>query len=183
MLQSIYSSFNIVSETDGIIAQMDPALAEGHIAGGKVLLRVVKNDGYYEMDLGGADSPSGFSAEDFAPGDRLTAKGAASDYEVEVIETPKGREEETQKVFLRPVSGNSEFLGASLKVTGRQATRKNICHVDKKALIKTDDDTYVWVRRDDGEYEAVRVKVGDTLGQEVVIEEGLSGGEVVALQK
>ncbi len=180
-VQSIYSSFNITSDIDGIVTDMDPALAEGHIAPGKILFRIVKNDGYYVMDMGSKDSPTGFTAADFTPGDRLTAKGAASDYEVEVIETPEGREGETDLVFLKPVTGG-DFLGESLKVTGRSATRKNICHVDKKAIVKTETGDYVLVRREDGEYEAVKVTVGDTLGLEVVITEGLSGGEQVALQ-
>ena len=180
-IQSVYSNFNLISEIDGIVSEMDPSLNGGVIATGKVLLRVVKFDGYYEMDLGTGEKIAGTTTDDFVPGDIYQAEGNRSAYELEVIAPPAGREEEANMVFFKPVNDTGEFLGRTLTIVGKPKTISNICHVDKKAIIESGEDTYVLKKREDGEFEAVKVVVGDTIGYEAVIKQGLSGGEEVML--
>ncbi|MBO4337129.1 MAG: hypothetical protein J5842_03560 [Lachnospiraceae bacterium] len=181
-IQEIYASYNIIAETDGLVVDMDQALDDGFISAGKALLKVVNDAGYYEMSIDYEDKARNISAQDFIVGDRYAAQGLSSECEVEVIAPPAERESEADKVFFRVVGGEDEFFGNVLTVFGQPEVRDNVCHVDSKAIRKSEDGTYVFVRGDDGQFRAVKVETGDSYESDVMILKGLSGGEQVALQ-
>ena len=183
-IQSVYSQFNVIAEKDGVISMMSSALSQGSVVANDELFKIVNGDGYYEMDLGSGGKTAGVSAEDFVPGDRYTVRDDMSkaEYEFEVIAPPEGREEEKSRVFFKPAEDTGEFLGETLKVIGDTITIKNICYVDRKTLIESEEGEFVFVKCEDGSYKAVKVVTGDVIGDDVIIKEGLSGGEIVLLQ-
>ena len=182
-IQSVYSQFNIIAEKDGIISMMSTALSQGSVVANDDLFKIVNGDGYYEMDLSIGEKTAGVKAEDFLVGDHYKARDDISktEYEFEVIAPPEGREEESNMVFFKPLSAGDEFLGQSLDIIGNPVTINNICYVNRKTIIKTDEGNFVFIKREDGSYKAVRVELGDVIENDVVIKEGLSGGENVLI--
>ncbi|MCR4690495.1 MAG: hypothetical protein K5739_04035 [Lachnospiraceae bacterium] len=176
-IQSVYSSFNIVAESEGLISEINPALESGFIPAGKILFKVIDDDGYYIMKAAPGEDP----LPAFTPGEHYTAKGHLMDYEVEVIAPPQGQEEDKDAVFFRPVTEKQEFHEENLVLVGKEEKRDNVCHVLREAVIEKEDGQYVYVKREDGQFQGVKVKPGIRIGDDVEILEGLSGGEQVAL--
>ncbi|MCR5417840.1 MAG: biotin/lipoyl-binding protein [Lachnospiraceae bacterium] len=182
-VQSVYSQFNIIAEKDGIISMMSTALSQGSIVANDDLFKIVNGDGYYQMDLSMGEKTAGVTAEDFVVGDHYKARDDISktEYEFVVIAPPSGREEKSNMVFFKPVAATDDFLGQSLEIIGDPITISNICYVNRKTIIKTDEGDFVFVKRDDGFYKAVKVELGDVIENDVVVKKGLNGGENVLI--
>ena len=129
----------------------------------------------------------------FHVGDRCKAKTFMSEYEVEVIEDPTKSGTETDAV----ASGTDAMSGGKVyfKLTGDATLKENILtvvvempeikdalYVDRKGVIFTDKEDYVY-KEVDGEFIATKVIVGDSVGQLVIIKEGLEEGDVVSLSE
>ena len=150
------------------------------------------------------------SEVEFHVGDTFTAKNVLAEYTVEVIDDPtksdsstsdssseakgdtseatstdasaKGKLVESDKVYFRLVS-NTSLNEKSLRLFAELPVQKGVRYVDRKAISEYEGQKYVYKQNEDGSFRAVKVTIGDTVGLNVVIKEGLEEGDVVALQE
>ena len=94
----------------------------------------------------------------------------------------QGKLVESDKVYFRLIS-NGAIKEKSLRLYADLPVQKGVLYVDRKAISEIDGQKYVYKQNEDGSFRAVKVTIGDTVGLNVVIKEGLEEGDVVALQE
>jgi multidrug efflux pump subunit AcrA (membrane-fusion protein) len=62
-----------------------------------------------------------------------------------------------------------------------QETEKNVCYVDKRAVCPYKGKYYVLKEMENGNFRAVEVKLGSSVGMNIVVEEGLEEGDIVSM--
>ena len=72
---------------------------------------------------------------------------------------------------------------SSMTITAQKPTLKNVIYVKKSAVYKNGDGFIAYVKDENGYYDVRRVKTGATIGDNIVITEGLSEGEEAALNR
>ena len=199
-INATYNKINITAEKDGVVKSIDQSVQDGFLVVGRNMITVSDDAGYYVMDLSddldtstSGDAKLLSSDVRFHVGDRCKAKTFMSEYEVEVIEDPTKSGTETDAV----ASGTDAMSGGKVyfKLTGDATLKENILtvvvempeikdalYVDRKGVIFTDKEDYVY-KEVDGEFIATKVIVGDSVGQLVIIKEGLEEGDVVSLSE
>ena len=199
-INATYNKINITAEKDGVVKSIDQSVQDGFLVVGRNMITVSDDAGYYVMDLSddldtstSGDAKLLSSDVRFHVGDRCKDKTFMSEYEVEVIEDPTKSGTETDAV----ASGTDAMSGGKVyfKLTGDATLKENILtvvvempeikdalYVDRKGVIFTDKEDYVY-KEVDGEFIATKVIVGDSVGQLVIIKEGLEEGDVVSLSE
>lgn len=199
-INATYNKLNITAEKAGVVKSIDQSVQDGFLVVGRNMITVSDDAGYYIMDLTddletstSGDAKLLSSDVQFHVGDRCKAKTFMSEYEVEVIEDPTNKGTETDAV----ASGTDAISGGKVyfKLTGNETLKENILtvvvempeikdalYVDRKGVIFTDTQDYVY-KEVDGEFIATKVIVGDSVGQLVIIKEGLEEGDVVSLSE
>ena len=56
---------------------------------------------------------------------------------------------------------------------------KDVVYVNKYAVVEKDDTHYVYILGDQGLFSVVEVKIGESVENDIIIKEGLEGGEIV----
>ena len=199
-INATYNKINITAEKDGVVKSIDQSVQDGFLVVGRNMITVSDDAGYYVMDLSddldtstSGDAKLLSSDVRFHVGDRCKAKTFMSEYEGEGIEDPTKSSTETDAV----ASGTDAMSGGKVyfKLTGDATLKENILtvvvempeikdalYVDRKGVIFTDKEDYVY-KEVDGEFIATKVIVGDSVGQLVIIKEGLEEGDVVSLSE
>ncbi len=85
------------------------------------------------------------------------------------------------KVYFK-LTGDATLKENILTVVVEMPEIKDALYVDRKGVIFTDKEDYVY-KEVDGEFIATKVIVGDSVGQLVIIKEGLEEGDVVSLSE
>ena len=149
-----------------------------------------------------------FSADiDFHVGDRFDGKYALSEYVVEVIPDPTGKtvstatdassSDDTETASAGDSSSSGELITGDkvyFKIVGDDAIKdkamtiskelpvlKNVCYVDRRAIIVYDDKTYVYKEMEDGTIRVMEVDVDQMVGLYAVINSGLEEGDTVTI--
>jgi hypothetical protein len=86
-----------------------------------------------------------------------------------------------KKVYFTPIDNNNTILEKTIQLQTKLKAVKNVCYVDRQAIISKDDNEYVYVVDDKGRRRAVEVKTGDVVDNYCIILDGLKGGETVSL--
>ena len=166
-IRETYNKLNIVSKVDGYVSYVNAVLSDGYIIPGQDMVVVDQSRRIYAMD------PSELYS--FKPGETFTATNGTTPRKLQVVETPEG--ETGNKVYFEPVDADGEMLDKSLKLEFELPEMKDVCYVNHLAIYKKDDKYYAYVVREDGMRNVVEVTPGDTVGNDIIIKEGLSGGE------
>lgn len=166
--QEKLAGYQIIATRSGTIKAMDEYLQNGYYQPGKNLITEACGTGNYTAETEDADI--------FSVGTAYTAYSGAVGYEVRLKDSTDGI------LTFEPISDMSSVSDAdTLTITVDAAPLSNVLYVDKDAIHRTDDASFVYVVSEDGYRDAVWVKTGAQVGDYLVIEEGLSGGEKVAL--
>lgn len=166
-IRDIYQKMNLVSEADGYVSMVNESLHEGYVVPGNDLVIVEQSQGIYFMD------PSELYT--FKPGETYTIGSGETATRLEVIETPEG--EKDGPVYFRPLDAEGRMPENSLKLEFDLPEMKDVCYVNHLAIYRNGDKYFAYVIREDDMRDVVEVIPGVTVGDDVVIREGLSGGE------
>lgn len=205
-----YDNMNLVATNSGVVSFVNDSVKDGFIVTGAPIIKVSSDDGYYILDQSDKPnmdkSKTMFDADvEFHVGDRFDAKYALSEYVVEVIADPTGKsvatptdaaddKEETassgdaskgelvtgDKIYFKIV-GDDRIKDKALTITKELPELKNVCYVDKRAVIIYEDETYVYKEMEDGSIRAVKVDVDQMVGLYAVINSGLEEGDTVSI--
>ncbi len=166
-IQDTYGKLNIISKEEGYVSYVNPVLNDGYVIPGQDLVIVDQSRRIYVME------PS--EIYNFKPGEIYTASSGGAKRKVQVVETPEG--ESGSKVYFEPVDADGEMLDKSIKLEIELPVMKDVCYVNKLAIYKKEEKYYAYVVREDGMHDVVEVTPGETVGNDIIIKEGLSGGE------
>ena len=61
--------------------------------------------------------------------------------------------------------------------------QKDVCYVNKRTIVEKDDHYYVFLLNEKGTCNVAEVKIGESFGDNVIIKEGLEGGENAVIQE
>lgn len=186
-----YNNINIVATSAGVVTQINESVKNGSLVVGAPIIKVVSDDGYYILDKSERPnmekSVGALTAADmdFKVGDRFKAKYAMNEYEVEVIDDPtvsasSGNASSSDKVYFKLVNDES-LKEKTLTISKELPEIKNTCYVDRRAIIIYNDETYVYKVMEDGLRKAVKVTVGEQVGTDIVIKDGLEEGDIVSI--
>ena len=209
-VRSTYNSLNIVAEEDGVVSFVDEVVKNGFLLVGAPMVKVISFGDYYVMDVNQENDPNmkedtslSVSAKeiDFKIGNQHNAKKVLSEYKVEVIPDPTSAKADSSdeadssdaaspsdavsgnKIYFKLVDEESQIPDRVLKLYIEMKEIKDAIYVDSKALTSYENERYVYKVMEDGSFRAVKVTVGNSVGQYVVIKEGLSEGDKVAIQE
>ena len=171
-IKTAYGKMNLVATEGGIVSYVNTIVINGYVVPDKDIVSVVSDSGYYIMDQNDICS--------FTPGQKYTAKSGTSTCEVEVVETPEGGD--SNKVYFKPNRAPGQLLEKVMLLSFELPELKDVVYVNKYAIAEKDDKKYVYVKGEDGFYNVQEVKTGDKVDTDIIIKEGLNGGEIVQVQ-
>ena len=194
-----YAKINIICEENGVVRYVNPSLFDGYVMPDSDLVIVSHDKGYYEAEVddtvtfdksgtyvaGNCDARYELKVMDEADNDSAD-KTMIDDnsYNADVSEDAGDLSYEQQnkkKVYFTPIDNNNTILEKTIQLQTKLKAVKNVCYVDRQAIISKDDNEYVYVVDDKGRRRAVEVKTGDVVDNYCIILDGLKGGETVSL--
>ena len=98
----------------------------------------------------------------------------------EDISTSTGALVTTNKVYFKVV-GDVGVKEKNVVVSSEQEKVLNVCYIERRAISEYNGEYFVYKEQEDGSFRATKVKPGASVGLYVVVEEGLSEGDVIAL--
>ena len=118
---------------------------------------------------------------DFKVGERFDAEFAGEVYTLELTDindTPEGKE-----LIFKPIGGGSGLEAEHLQLKVEGKVYKDVLYTKKKTVFEDNGKNYVYVLGEDGYKRACEVKIGDTVDDKVIIEDGLKKGDRVVTSK
>ena len=224
-----YNSLNVVAKGSGTVSFVSDTVKDGYIKPGSPLIKIVSDDGYYEMPLEEEEGPNmrheigsdatGTDALEvkFHVGDRFKARNGLSEFTLEVIEKPdSSNASETEENDEDTETDETDETEAEAEADAEPATKtdakeitddtiyfrmvddvlvnekqlilfdelpeiKNVCYVDKRVLSEYEGEVFVYREGEDGIFQSVKVKIGQVIGNNVIIREGLEEGDTVSI--
>lgn len=172
--QQKYAECQIVAQKDGIVSYISKSVMSGYVDPEQTLL--TESCG---RNLFAANTKDMF---EFNIGDEYTAEYKEDIYPMKVVDIVDESDFSRTIVF--------EAVGVTLNIptsdTMEMVINKpqlaNVVYVDKAAINKKNDETFVYVVKEDGFLEAVYVEVGEEVNGMVAILSGLEGTEEVAIR-
>ena len=168
-IQSSYDKMNLVATDSGTVSFINSIVTNGYVVPDKDLINVVSDSGYYIVDES--------DIYDFQVGQKFTAETGTSTCEVEVAEPPEGAM--SGKVYFKPNAVEGQILDKTLYLKFELPELKDVVYVNKYAVVEKDDTHYVYILGDQGLFSVVEVKIGESVENDIIIKEGLEGGEIV----
>lgn len=167
--------YQIVAKEDGIITEISDYLQNQVIMPGVELMTQAAGTGRYLA--------SHSDTEAFAVGDVYFVSDGAAEYELQLTE------KQNNTLIFTPISG-AELLSAGEKftLTLEMPVKKDVVYVNRHAVctVKSDsggEDMYcVYLMQEEGYQRAVFVTPGERIGENLIIAEGLCGGEKVVVR-
>lgn len=173
--QKLLSEYQIVAKEDGIITDISEYLQNKVTMPGVELITQVSGTGRYVASVS--------DTEAFAVGESYPVSAGTIEYEL-CLEEISG-----DTLIFKPVSGTALILAdEALELTLEMPEQKNVVYVNRYAVhtIKgnqDEEDTYcVYVMAENGYQRAVFVTLGERIGDNIIITDGLNGGEKVVIR-
>lgn len=196
-----YGEINIICEEDGAVRYINPSLYDGYVVTNNDLIIVSRDAGYYEAKVDDTVS--------FDPEKTYEAGSGAAKYELRVMDDalenndennnngnnndandknegdtdgdPVINENGTHTIYFKPVNSDGKMLEKTILMEAELDVVKDVCYVDKQAIISKESGDYVYMVDEEGRRRAISVKKGDIVGDYCIILDGLTGGERVTL--
>lgn len=175
--ENLLAGYQVVAKEGGIITEISEYLQNGVIEPGVELLTQVSGTGRYLAPVSEAD------AEAFTVGEIYPVNADEIEYELRLADISDGT------LIFQPVSGT--FLisaDETFSLTLEKQEQKNAVYVNRNAVCtikgnEDEEDTYcVYVMQENGYQRAVFVTPGERIGNNIIITEGLDGGEKVVIR-
>ena len=190
-VNATYDDMNLISKTGGVVKSVNESIKSGSLVLGTNIIQVVSDDGYYVLDKQKSDETSNSNElagtmpdMEFKVGDRFKATYNLNEYVVEVIETPSeasANDASASEEIRFKLVGDETLKEQTLIISKEMPVIKNACYVDRRAILTYENETYVFKQMDNGSFCAIKVIVGERVGMDVVIKEGLEEGDVVSI--
>ncbi len=160
--------YQLVAKKDGTIIAMDDMIMNGLMNCGDSLISQACGSGKYK-----AQRPDGYN---FKVGQTYEASADNLKFSLEVSEVTD------KNIIFTPKTDMSTLSEAEdLSMTIKKKKLTDVVYIPKEAVSTKGGMEFVFTVDKDGYLDAVEVKTGDTVGENVVIKEGLSGGEKVTV--
>lgn len=173
--EMLLSDYQIVAKEDGIITQISEYLQNRVAEPGVELITQVSGTGRYLA--------SASDTEAFAAGEIYPVSDGETEYELRLAVIGD------DTLIFQPVAGGMLLSpDGTLTLTLDMPEQKNVVYVNRHAVNtvkgeKGEEDTYcVYVMMDNGYQRAVFVEPGERIGDNIIITEGLDGGEKVVIR-
>lgn len=174
--QNRLNAYQIIAQEDGTVIKMNEYLQNGYYVPDRSLLTVLCGEGSYTARTSEPDA--------FLEGEIYTAQAYGEEYELMLTDI------EGESLTFEPVSDMSGVWEAKeLTLVVEREAVEDAVYVEAEAVHEVMDDTdttavgrYVYVVDDEGFQMPVWVGTGLTVGDYVLITEGLDGGEKVTLE-
>lgn len=173
--ENLLKAYRIVAKEDGIITGLSEYLQNDIIRPDMELLTQITGTGRYLAVVTDADG--------FAVGDVCFARDGDIEYELCL------REILDKTLIFEPVSGRSLLSNSeTLTLAGKKQEYKDVVYVDRHAVHtiqgnEGEEDTFcVYIMQENGYQRAVFVTPGERVGENLIIREGLNGGEKVVIR-
>lgn len=171
-VRETYRKLGLVAQKDGVVSFVNTIVQNGFIKPDTDIIEVVSSGGLYiaPKDI----------CHNFKIGEKYT--GATIDYEytLEVVSAPEGASEDN--VYFKPV-GVDNVIEKNITLELQLPMQKDVCYVNKRTIVEKDDHYYVCLLNEKGTCNVVEVKIGESFGDNVIIKEGLEGGENAVIQE
>lgn len=165
----------IIAKEDGIITEISEYLQNSVITPGVELITQVTGTGRYLATAS--------DTELFAVGDIYSVSADEITYELQLAEISD------ETLIFKPVSGMSILsVDETYELKLELPEQKNVVYINRHALCtirgeEEEEDTYfVYVMAESGYQRAVFVTPGERIGENIIITEGLNGGEKVVIR-
>lgn len=173
--ERLLADYQIVAKEDGIITDISEYLQNRVTKPGVELVTQVSGTGRYLATV----SDTGM----FAVGENYSVSAGEIEFELRLAEINEGT------LIFKPISG-TEILSAdkSLTLTLELPNQEDVVYVNRHAVCTINgsgdaENTYcVYVMQENGYQRAVFVTPGERIGDNMIITEGLSGGEKVVIR-
>lgn len=173
--EKLLAEYQIIAEEDGIITDISEYLQNRVTKPGVELVTQVSGTGRYLATVS--------DTEMFAEGEVYSVSADEIEFELHLAEINDGT------LIFKPVSG-TEILSADkfLTLTLELPNQKDVVYVNRHAVCtingkEDEEDTCcVYVMQENGYQRAVFVTPGERIGDNIIITEGLSGGEKVVIR-
>lgn len=174
---NLLAEYQVVAKEGGIITKISEYLQNGVMEPGVELLTQVSGTGRYFAPISEAD------AEAFTVGEIYLVNADGVEYEFCLTDISDGT------LIFQPVSGTALISAdETFSLTLEKQEQKNVVYVNRNAVCtikgkEDEEDTYcVYVMQEDGYQRAVFVTPGERIGNNMIITEGLNGGEKVVIR-
>lgn len=171
----LLAQYQIVAKEDGIITEISEYLQNSVITPGVELITQVTGTGRYLATAS--------DTELFTVGDVYSVNADEITYELQLAEISDGT------LIFKPVSGTSILsVDETYELKLDMPEQKNVVYVNRYALCtirgeeEEEDSYFVYVMEDSGYQRAVFVTPGERIGENIIITEGLNGGEKVVIR-
>lgn len=171
----LLADYRIVAEGDGIITDISDYLQNGVIEPDVQLLEQVTGTGRYVTEVADVGL--------YAVGEAYTVSIDGMECELKLTQI------EGQTLAFEPVSGAALVsVDDELTLIREMPERKDVVYVNRHAVCTIngsgdEEDAYcVYVMQESGFQHAVFVTLGERIGNDIIIEKGLNGGEKVVIR-
>ena len=190
-VNTTYENINLISKNSGVVKSVNESIKSGSLVLGTNIIQVVSDDGYYVLDKQNSDTEidsnelAGTMPEiDYKVGDRFKATCNLNEYVVEVVESPTaasaGDASSSSDICFKLV-GDETLKEPVLVISKEMPVIKDAIYVDRRAILTYENETYVFKQMENGSFCAIKVVVGERVGMDVVIKEGLEEGDIVSI--
>lgn len=172
-VRNTYNKLSLVAEKDGVVSFVNSIIQNGYIKPDNDIISVVSGKGLYTAPKNTGNT--------FKVGEKYTCMTSASEYQLEVVDTPEGESDDL--VYFRPVDENLHLTEQFLILQIDLPVQKDVCYVNKRAIVEKGDKFFIYVVKENGMQRVVEVKTGEKVDDYIIITEGLEGGETVVVQQ
>lgn len=173
--------YQVIAERDGTVTYVDENLQyeDTTVLAGATLITLVSGSSDYTATTDDAYA--------FQVGEIYDAEFQIATYEMKLTKcdkyTDSATDKEMQKLVFEPTMDMSGVKESDvLNMTINKPVIKNVIYVDKDAVFEGNDGNYyAYVVNEEGYRNAVKVTIGDTVDNYIIIKEGLKAGEQVTL--
>ncbi len=171
-VRETYRKLGLVAQKDGVVSFVNTIVQNGFIKPDTDIIEVVSSGGLYiaPKDIG----------HNFKLGEKYTGATIDNEYTLEVVSAPEGASEDN--VYFKPV-GVDNVIEKNITLELQLPMQKDVCYVNKRTIVEKDDHYYVFLLNEKGTCNVVEVKIGESFGDNVIIKEGLEGGENAVIQE
>ena len=170
-------SYCIISQSDGVVTYIDEFLLgmeKGDI--GETLFWIGSDmivvSGMTDTFFAVSEDPDFFEI-----GKKYEANSGLGNYEMTLTEKDGGRLTFKTDTLLAASDVSN------MTITAKKPTLKNVIYVNKDAVYKNGDGYIAYVKDENGYYDVRKVTLGETVGDNIVITDGLNEGEEAALNR
>lgn len=167
-----YEKCQIRASEDGVISAVSAELEMGFCNRLNNIVTETCGTGNYSAIV--------FDDYDYELNKQYTASLSGINFVFTLIRIDESEESERRTLIFEPESDMSALAdNSALSMVIEKDVIKDVVRVPFKSVYTGENESYVFVLKDNGYFEKVVVEVGERIGEDIIITKGLKGGEQV----